>query len=130
MTEDTSVVSAHVLARQTLAKRYAWEIDALVGDIVNKVEMEILTDTASIRSYVSNLLRSHPRVKEEGRAAETLMCSENRGAQAEDKYNVHVFLESLGSDHPGGMREDAYYAMGADLLMVLTTKHHMILTVE
>jgi len=61
-------------ARAVLRKRYEWEVKALTQDVLNKVEMEILGDAASVHSYISNLLQSHPRVKNRLRSAETLMA--------------------------------------------------------
>ena len=108
-----------VKARDVLGKRYDWEVKALAQDIVNKIEMEILNDPTSIRSYISNLLQSHPRVKDVGRSAETLMVSKWREA-GEDRGDIKEWLEAIdGNYHELQMM--AYIAMGTDLYEILHT---------
>lgn len=102
-------------AREKLKKRYRWEIEAITQDIMNKLEMEVLT-IESIASYLANLLMTHPRTKADERACETLMMSPCRS------------VSSSGGDYTGDMKpwEDApgfhsmaYYAMGEDVLVAL-----------
>lgn len=112
----------HVLARQCLQRRYVWEVDAITQDIINKLEMEVLT-VPSIASYLSNLLMTHPRSKSEERAAETLMVSAGR---TEDVSNALDVLDKWPTEEvvDPALCQLAYYAMGQDVINALE-KHQV-----
>ena len=64
-------------ARQSYVARYAWEVSACARDIMDKIEMGVLT-AERVPDYLSNLLCAHPRVLDEDRAAETVWVSPQR----------------------------------------------------
>ncbi len=107
----------HVLARLALARRYQWELGAITQDILSKLDMEVLT-AASIPSYLSNLLMSHPRVKLDERAAETLMFSSGRTEDVSEAINMLDDWPKEEVVNPA-LRQLAYYAMGHDIIIAL-----------
>lgn len=119
MTDDMSEAkeSVHVTARRILSDRYIWEIEAITQDVINKMEMEVLTPP-SIASYLSNLLMSHPRVKLDELAAETLMFSSGRTEDVTEAINILDDWPKEEVVNPA-LRQLAYYAMGHDIIVAL-----------
>jgi hypothetical protein len=99
-------------ARRVLRKRYEWEIDAIAQDIYNKLDMGILK-MATIKSYLSNLLQSHPRVRELSLAAETHMVSRFGSPNRDDEVPSYLDYENV--EKSPWMLYTAYCVMGVDV---------------
>lgn len=111
MSEDQMLVGRepeHTAARLVLTQRYKWELEAITQDIINKLEMEII-NTAGISSYLSNLLKSHPRTRSVSLACETLSVALQHDAATD--VAVELVEEWEGDDLCGR----AYYRMSQDV---------------
>ena len=113
------VKTEHVKARQVLGVRYKWEIEALAQDVVNKLEMGILLSHGIVGSYLSNLIKTHPRTKSRSLAAETIMAS---GDSIWEPAGNELGIEDFPGTEDNGIQEQAYYTMVADILTELERK--------
>lgn len=109
----------HVLAREVLKRRYDWELEAIAQDIINKLEMEVLT-FPSIGSYLSNLLMSHPRTNSRDRAAETLMVSPGKKPSESGSLSIlDPWKRPADEEEHPSLQQLAYWNMADDIINAL-----------